>query len=79
MASPTWWPPRWSTLAHNRSPVPADRINAFLAQPDPVGRRALYYAGMMGLPALRPIAEDPSHPLHEGAAWWRRHGSVVTT
>jgi len=65
-------------LAHNQHPVPEDRITAFLTQPDPVARRALYYAGMVGLPALRPIAEDPSHRLHAAAVWWRRHGTVVT-
>ncbi|GAB3789018.1 helix-turn-helix domain-containing protein [Nocardioides ungokensis] len=66
-------------LAHNRSRVPDDRLSAFLEEPDPVGRRALYYAGMMGRPALRRIAEDPAHRLHEGARWWRRHGSVITS
>lgn len=65
-------------LAHTGIVLPDERLDALLELPDPVGRRALYYAGMSGHPSLARIAADPGHRLAPGARWWQKHGTVVT-
>jgi hypothetical protein len=70
--------PALVTLAHAGEPVDGGRLSGLLDADDPIGRRALYHAGMTGHPALTPLAEDVGHRLREGAGWWRRHGRAVT-
>jgi hypothetical protein len=66
-------------LAHAGEPVDRGQLAHLLEQPDPVGRRALYHAGMTSHPELARIAADHTHPLSARAQWWQRHGGAVTT
>lgn len=65
-------------LAHVRGPLDDTVLNRLLEQPGVVGRRALYYAGMVGHDAVGRIAADATHPQHAAARWWQQQGPVVT-
>jgi hypothetical protein len=65
-------------LAHVGAPVDDVALANLLEQPGAVGRRALYYAGMVGHDAVGRLARDPAHPRQQAAQWWQRHGSMVT-
>jgi hypothetical protein len=66
-------------LAHVGEPLERPQLLHLLEQPDPVGRRALYHAGMTSHPEVARIAADRTHPLATRAQWWQRHGGAVTT
>lgn len=70
--------PALVTLAHAGEPIPGGRLHGLLDADDPIGRRALYHAGMTGHPALTRLEADSGHRLRDGAAWWLRHGPAVT-
>ncbi len=70
--------PGLTALAHVGEPIVEARLAALLDRPGPVGRRALYYAGMTGHGSVSRLAGDVDHPLHVPALWWRRHGVLVT-
>jgi hypothetical protein len=65
------------SLAHSGGSLDSDRLERLLAMPDPLNRRAVFYAGMTGQPVLARLAADPGHVLQPHAVWWQRHGTRV--
>ncbi|MFC4785118.1 helix-turn-helix domain-containing protein [Nocardioides sp. MAHUQ-72] len=70
--------PALVALAHADAPVPHRTLAGLLTTPEPVDRRALYYAGMTGHRLLDVIAGDREHPLSQAARWWQGNGTIVT-
>ncbi len=65
------------SLAHSGAALDGERLERLLALPDPLDRRALFYAGMTGQPVLDRIAADDHHALQASASWWQRHGTRI--
>ncbi|NYD41922.1 hypothetical protein [Nocardioides panaciterrulae] len=66
-------------LMHSGGQLGSDRLESLIRLPEPLDRRALFYAGMTAHPMLDRIAADHGQPLRQLARWWQRHGSAVTT
>ena len=68
-------------LAHVGAPVDDAALASLLEQPGAVGRRALYYAGMVGHDAVDRLARDPDAPAAAGGpvvAAPRLHGDRLS-
>ncbi len=56
------------TLMHSGGEMHTERLESLIRRPEPLDRRAMFYAGMTAHPVLDRVAADPDHPLRQVGA-----------